>query len=82
MQRRPLPLMADARQETQPALQPSRIKRNAACTSCRDAKVQYHIQLRQSCRYALITASGPLQSQYRCGPAVSALCEAARNMCC
>ncbi|KAI8949929.1 hypothetical protein F4801DRAFT_590705 [Xylaria longipes] len=40
MKRRPLPLMADARQETPPALQPSRIKRNTACTSCRDAKVR------------------------------------------
>ncbi|KAI1117906.1 hypothetical protein F5Y14DRAFT_290090 [Nemania sp. NC0429] len=44
MQRRPLPLMADARQQNtqqqQPALQPSRIKRNTACTSCRDAKVR------------------------------------------
>ncbi|KAI3336443.1 hypothetical protein HD806DRAFT_473681 [Xylariaceae sp. AK1471] len=40
MRRRPLPLMAEARQETQLALQPSRIKRNSACTSCRDAKVR------------------------------------------
>ncbi|GAW26524.1 putative C6 transcription factor [Rosellinia necatrix] len=32
--------MADARQETQLAIQPSRIKRNTACTSCRDAKVR------------------------------------------
>ncbi|KAI0481555.1 hypothetical protein F4859DRAFT_424922 [Xylaria cf. heliscus] len=40
MKRRPLPLMADARQETPPAPQPSRIKRNTACTSCRDAKVR------------------------------------------
>ncbi|KAI0439290.1 hypothetical protein F4803DRAFT_531810 [Xylaria telfairii] len=40
MKRRPLPLMADARQDTPPALQPSRIKRNTACTSCRDAKVR------------------------------------------
>ncbi|KAI0105457.1 hypothetical protein GGR51DRAFT_188949 [Nemania sp. FL0031] len=40
MTRRPLPLMADARPETQPAPQPSRIKRNTACTSCRDAKVR------------------------------------------
>ncbi|KAI2642871.1 hypothetical protein GGS21DRAFT_486696 [Xylaria nigripes] len=32
--------MADARPETQPALQLSRIKRNTACTSCRDAKVR------------------------------------------
>ncbi|KAI8634603.1 hypothetical protein F5Y19DRAFT_118501 [Xylariaceae sp. FL1651] len=32
--------MADAQEETQPALQPSRIKRNTACTSCRDAKVR------------------------------------------
>ncbi|KAI1131623.1 hypothetical protein F5Y10DRAFT_53064 [Nemania abortiva] len=40
MTRRPLPLMADARSETQPAPQSSRIKRNTACTSCRDAKVR------------------------------------------
>ncbi|KAI0408649.1 hypothetical protein F4802DRAFT_594061 [Xylaria palmicola] len=38
MKRRPLPLMAD-RPET-PVLQPTRIKRNTACTSCRDAKVR------------------------------------------
>ncbi|KAI3338973.1 hypothetical protein F4824DRAFT_66956 [Ustulina deusta] len=41
MKRRPLPLMADAHQEPPPApLLPSRIKRNTACTSCRDAKVR------------------------------------------
>ncbi|KAI0194190.1 hypothetical protein F4808DRAFT_453136 [Astrocystis sublimbata] len=32
--------MADARQESPPALLPSRIKRNTACTTCRDAKVR------------------------------------------
>ncbi|KAI1353099.1 hypothetical protein F5Y01DRAFT_277784 [Xylaria sp. FL0043] len=42
MKRRPLPLMADAHPETSPPapLPPSRIKRNTACTSCRDAKVR------------------------------------------
>ncbi|KAI1429272.1 hypothetical protein F5Y12DRAFT_475572 [Xylaria sp. FL1777] len=41
MTRRPLPLMADAHQEPPPpAPLPSRIKRNTACTSCRDAKVR------------------------------------------
>ncbi|KAI1816751.1 hypothetical protein GGS20DRAFT_536053 [Poronia punctata] len=46
MERHPLPVMADAgrpdagRPETPPALQPSRIKRNSACTSCRDSKVR------------------------------------------
>ncbi|KAI0512636.1 hypothetical protein F5B22DRAFT_648486 [Xylaria bambusicola] len=41
MKRRPLPLMADAHQEaTHPVPLPSRIKRNTACTSCRDAKVR------------------------------------------
>ncbi|RWA09163.1 hypothetical protein EKO27_g5954 [Xylaria grammica] len=39
MKRRPLPLMADASHDTQSPL-PSRIKRNTACTSCRDAKVR------------------------------------------
>ncbi|KAI1312210.1 hypothetical protein F5Y03DRAFT_267171 [Xylaria venustula] len=41
MKRRPLPLMADAHQDSSPpAPLPSRIKRNTACTSCRDAKVR------------------------------------------